>query len=426
MQYKDEAKALNIKVNKKRLENNLQALAEFGKNQNGGIDRNFGSEADFHARKWLIEMWKKELGAEAYIDPIANLWVRLQGSEALKPIVLGSHHDSVKNGGRFDGALGILLASEVLKRIKEEGLSLRHPLAIVSFSAEEPNPFNISTMGSRVSVGKVTKKQLKEAFDVNTKEKLEDAIKFVGGDVEKLENRLLNEGDLSAFIECHIEQGRNLFDKGLSLAVVNKVTGIYREKVKVKGESNHAGTTKMEFRHDALMAASELCLAFEKIIKSFNRPDVVGTIGWFNIEPNSANIIPGEANLIVEIRTPNSDIKEDIINKLTQCVEEIIRKREVELQREVILNQPEVTFDETVINALKKASEAINEEFMELVSMAGHDSVHMSDITRTGMLFVKSIDGKSHCPEEFTNIEDIEKAGNALLEAVLILDKELD
>lgn len=426
MHCKDGLKGINIKVNKQRIENNLKALSQFGKNENGGIDRSFGSEADFCARNWLKEMWKRELNVETYVDAIANLWVQIDGSEALKPIVLGSHHDSVKNGGMFDGALGIILASEVMKRIKEEKYKLRHPLTLVSFSAEEPNPFNISTMGSRVSVGKVVKKQLKEAFDVNTNGKLEDAIKFVGGDIEKIEGKLLKKGDLSAFIECHIEQGRNLCDKGLSLAVVTKVTGIYREKVAVKGEQNHAGTTKMEHRYDALMAASELCLAFEKIIKDIKRDDVVGTIGWFKIEPNSANIIPGEANLIIEIRAPKLEIKENIIKELTNSMEDIMKKRKINITREVILNQPEVFFDNTVINTLKKASEAINEEFIELVSMAGHDSVHMSDITKTGMLFVQSIDGKSHCAEEMTNIEDIEKAGNALIEAVLMLDKELD
>lgn len=421
-----EAESTHISVNKDRIENNLKVLSKYGMNENCGIDRNFGSEADASAREWLIDLWHRELNCKAYVDPIANLWVRLEGTENLKPIVLGSHHDSVKNGGMYDGALGVILASEVLMKIKEENIKLRHPLALVSFSAEEPNPFNISTLGSRTSVGKVSKEQLKAAFDNNTHIKLEAAVSKVGGDVDKIEKPLLKAGDLSAFIECHIEQGRNLFDKNLAIGVVSRVTGIYREKINIIGEANHAGTTQMEFRHDALLTASELCLAFEKIIKAFKRSDVVGTIGWINIEPNSVNIIPGKADLIVEVRAPKLEIKKMILNCFTGCIEDISRRRKANISREVILDQADVTFNDTVINSLKKASMSRGEEFMELVSMAGHDSVHMNDITKTGMLFVQSINGKSHCPEEKTNIEDIVKAGNVLLEAVLSLDKELD
>lgn len=417
---------MNITVNRERIENNLKQLSQFGKKESGGIDRSFGSEADVMARKWLINQWNKDLNCPVYIDSIANIWVTREGSEKLKPIVLGSHHDSVKNGGMYDGAMGIIIGAEVLQRLKENNCVLRHPIALVSFSAEEPNPFNLSTLGSRTAVGKLSKTQIEEAFDAERKLALEEAIKIVGGDVKKLGKAMLNAGDFAAFLECHIEQGRNLYDKGLSIGVVTKVTGIYREKISVIGESNHAGTTVMEYRHDALMAASELCLGFEKIIKEAQRKDVVGTVGWFKVEPNSVNIIPGQANLIIELRAPNCTIKDEILKKLLYFIDDIVTKRKVKILRTIVLDQKEVNFDATVINALKDTAKAMDEEFLELVSMAGHDSVHMTDIGRTGMLFVQSIEGKSHCKEEKTNMIDIEKAGNLLLNAVLKLDKELD
>lgn len=415
-----------IKINLDRLERNLFTLASIGRNKQSGIDRSFGSLADLQARKWLKELWKKALGAETKVDPAANLWAGIKGKETLPPIVLGSHHDAVPNGGMYDGALGVLMATEVVQTLKEQGTSLRHPLKVVSFSAEEPNPYNVSTLGSRAITGKLTEKVLQQHTHSETHEKLTDTIKNLGGDAAKLRSRLLKQGDIRAFLECHIEQGRNLFDSGTAIGIVTKITGIYREKIRIYGEANHAGTTHMKYRHDALLAGSELNTVFEKVILGSHRDDVVGTIGYMHVLPNSANIIPGEVELIAEVRTPDQHILKGMIAALTEQICQIEKNRAVRIEREVILNQDAVQMDSHIRQVLKRVLHSVDEPYLEIPSMAGHDAVHMAAIANTGMVFVPSINGKSHCPDEKTNMEDIEKAGNVLLQTVLILDKECD
>ncbi|MCL1632145.1 Zn-dependent hydrolase [Sporolactobacillus sp. CPB3-1] len=415
-----------ITVNEERIAGRLNQLAQYGINDHGGIDRSLGSRADMDARAWLKDLWKREVAADVSTDPAANLWAEREGSEPLKPIVLGSHHDAVANGGKYDGAVGVLLATEVVQALKESGYAHRHPLKIVSFSAEEPNPYNISTLGSRLITGALDSKQVSEAIHLQTGEKLSETLKKLGGDVTKISEHLLNSEDMGVFLECHIEQGRNLIDHGISLAVVSTITGIYREEVTIYGEANHAGTTMMKNRHDALLAGAELSLAVEKIVVALKRRDTVGTVGHFAVSPNSANIIPGEVHLIIEVRTSDGHVLNEILHQMNQKCAEIENKRQVHIKRKVILNQKAVPMDPLVRKTLQQSIKECNETYLDLPSMAGHDSVHMVPIARTGMLFVPSIGGKSHCPEEETKIEDIVKAGNVLIRTVMALDKELD
>lgn len=414
-----------LTVNSNRIFERLKILSQFGVNENGGIDRCFGSESDIKARNWIKNLWEKDIGIKTIIDPISNLWGCLNENLDLPAIIIGSHHDSVLNGGRYDGALGIILATEVIQIIKEKEINLRHPLKVVSFASEEPNKFNLSTLGSRVVAGKLNKKDIKDIKD-NNGIWLKDIISKLGGNINNLDLAKKSTKDVSAFIECHIEQGNKLFKKDLSVGVVTEITGIYREALQIIGESNHAGTTAMDERHDALIAASIICLKFERIIKSFKNDYVVGTIGHLVIEPNSVNIIPGNVKMILEYRTPNHELARIIYSKLMECISYVETERKVKIINKTILKQREVKMDNTVIDAMKKALYKMNEPFEEIVSMAGHDTVHMSDITKTGMLFVASVDGKSHCPEESTKNKDIIKAANTLLETILILDEELD
>lgn len=410
-------------INGKRLETWLEELAQFGMNEQGGIDRSIGSQADLDARNYLKALWQ-DMKLDLRTDGIANLWATYPGTaKGLKPIAVGSHHDAVPNGGKFDGAMGVLMATEVLKTIQESGIRLRHPYTVVSFTAEEPNPFNLSTMGSRSITGKITQEMLQQAQD-ETGRMLEDAIRCAGGDIAGLPGTYLNPGDLAAFIECHIEQGRNLYDRELSVAVVSRITGIYREMITVVGEANHAGTTIMENRHDAQLGACELSLILEDVVKQVNRTDVVATVGKMNVYPNSANIISGHVELIMEIRTPDRQIRDSILKEFQTRLKEVEMRRGIRFERKVNLDQSEVVMDDTVKRALAVGRSTVQKEPVELVSMAGHDAVHMSGIGKTGMLFVQSVEGISHSNQEFTRMEDIEKAANALLQAVLCLDQE--
>lgn len=416
----------NLVVNQERIQERLAALAQFGRNSNGGIDRNFGSAADLAAREHLISLLQTEIGAAVAVDPAANIWAKINTGSALPVIAIGSHHDTVQNGGKYDGALGIILAMEVLSVIQEQQLVLRHPLAMVSFTAEEPNPFQLSTFGSRTATGKLDPAKLQEVEDALHHLPLAAALAKAGGSLEKLGEARLSPDFLSAFVECHIEQGKRLENKGLSLAVVSGITGIYRETVRICGEANHAGTTLMRDRHDALLAASEFCLAFERILKNTKQDDVVGTVGHLEIFPNAVNIIPGETALTMEIRALEGAVTKAVVAGLAAPIAAIERKRGVRFSRSVLLDQAGVALDKTVMDKMVQAMEAMSEPYLTLASMAGHDATHLAGVTRSGMLFVRSIDGKSHCPEEDSRLDDIEKAGNALLQVILLLDKELD
>ncbi len=414
-----------MRINKDRIQHNLEKLALYGKDPRGGITRSIGSESELQARQWLLKK-AESLRASVSIDSIANIWIMTNGeNKDLKPITIGSHHDTVPNGGKYDGALGVLLGIEVMETIIENKIPMKHPFQVVSFTAEEPNPYNISTMGSRSITGKLKQEELEKATDCYTGQRLTESILKAGGNIADLNNAQLKKNDMAAFIECHIEQGRNLYKREKPVAVVSKITGIYREQITVHGDANHAGTTMMADRHDALLAASEACLALEKVVCDINRIDVVGTVGKLNIFPNAANIIPGSSEFILEIRFPDDTLKTNAIDEMTILLKEIAQRRGVTFERDVILDQAPVDMSPVIQNALTNAIDKSNNELISLVSMAGHDTVHMTGITDAGMLFVQSIEGKSHCADENTNIDDIEIAGNILLETVLALDKSL-
>ncbi len=416
----------DLKINKGRLEKNLFELAQIGKNEHGGIDRALGSEEDFKARKWLMNYWEKELGIDTRLDAIANMWVRRAGTEKLSPIVIGSHHDAVPDGGMYDGALGVLGATEILQTLAENHIQTRHPIEVVSFTGEEPNPYDVSTLGSKVLSGRLVTEDLRSLTSYIDGSSLAECIKHLGGNIEDAEAARIYAGDISAFIELHIEQGKRLYDKNLTSAAVNCITGIYRENITVYGEANHAGTTIMQDRHDAFLAASEFALAYEKLIRKENRDDVVGTIGYVKVYPNAASIIPGSAELILELRCCDEGIRQRVRAGIAKIVPEIEEKRGVRIERRLNLDQKEIMMERTIVDAVKRGIEMEGQEPLELVSMAGHDAANMQRVTDSAMIFVQSIDGRSHCPQERTDINRIEDTVNAMLHAVLILDKEMD
>lgn len=413
-------------INIKRLNDNLQSLSAIGRNELGGIDRILGSRPEREGRQWLVDYWNNNLNKKARTDSIANLWIKRDGEESLPSIVIGSHLDTVPNGGMYDGALGVLMATEIMQTLEDYKIATRHPVEVVSFTGEEPNPFNVSTLGSKVLCGRLGREDLIKLRSIEDGTTLQECVLKIGGDITKADNDLLTDKDISAFIECHIEQGRRLYDTNTAVASVSCITGIYRESVVIDGEANHAGTTVMKDRHDALLAAAELNIVFENIIKAFDSDEVTGTIGYMDISPNAVNIIPGKVRLILEIRACSSKVKNETIRILDTEVEKICKKRGLRINRTVNLDQPEMHMDKSVSAAINNAMEMTGQPQVSLVSMAGHDAANMQRITKSGMIFVQSIDGKSHCNEERTGINEIEKAGNAMLCALLLLDKELD
>lgn len=415
-----------VKINAPRLLQHLADLAQVGANPLGGIDRQLGSPGDSEARVWLKRLWQEEMGLTVTTDAIANLWVSAPQQNTARPIVIGSHHDTVPRGGAYDGALGVLMATEVMATIQENNITLRHPLQVISFTGEEPNDFSVSTLGSKVLCGRLLEEDLMQLKHRVTGEPLETAIARLGGDIHQVaEHARLAQDSIAGFIECHIEQGRRLYDAGERVAAVTCITGIYREIITVTGEANHAGTTIHRHRRDALNAAAEVTLAVEKIMYALGFDDVSATVGRMVVSPNSSNIIPGSVTLTLDLRTANPEHRSRALEFLAGEIERIASERHVTIERELNLDQSEMPMAPVVIEALEDGAEAIGEPRRELVSMAGHDAANMARLTSAGMLFVATIDGYSHCPQEDAPPEAIAAAAQNMLEAVLLLDRRL-
>ncbi|MGG0791857.1 M20 family metallo-hydrolase [Peribacillus simplex] len=412
-----------MKINIDRLLSDIKEYAEYGKNDQGGVTRPSFSQADHEVRARFIKELE-DMDLKVTIDGAANIWGRHKGNGKKQgSIVIGSHLDSVPNGGKYDGPLGVLMAKEIIKTLIENNVILDHDLEIVSFTAEESNDFNLSTFGSRSFVGRLKIEMLKDVFD-STGARLSDELIKAGGALDKFPMMKEMGKDKRAFIELHIEQGQRLESKNISMAVINRVVGTYRSKVRVIGQSNHSGTTMMEHRKDALTAVAEMILEVERHCQE-SSSSVVGTVGKLTVFPNAANIIPGRVDFIYEVRGETEEGIQHKINVIQGAWEEIARKRKVDIQHQVFLDQKPVVLDEDIVHILLSTAQEMEEPFMTFPSMAIHDAAHMAMITKSAMVFVKSIDGKSHCPEEYSLPKDIEKSGNLILQGIMNIDREL-
>ncbi|MCR5757466.1 MAG: hydantoinase/carbamoylase family amidase [Selenomonas sp.] len=415
-----------LKINRARLLSRLDALGEIGRNSAGGIDRQLGSEADEKGRLWLRKCWQEELGLQVIADGIANLWGMQPSPSSSKPILLGSHHDTVPNGGKYDGALGVLMATEILQTLQEQQVKLQHPLQLISFTGEEPNDFSVSTLGSKVLCGRLDAEQVSRMRHRRTGETLPQALARLGGNIQEVDAARLAPNRIAAFLECHIEQGRILDEKRQAIAPVSCITGIYREIITVCGESNHAGTTHYKDRQDALAAAAEIILAAETIMTKFDPAEIAATVGRLKVVPNASNIVPGKVMLSLDLRTANPRLRQQALAFWQEELANIQSRRSIKIQRELNLDQQEMPMDAEVIQALQDAAESTVQGTEPLVSMAGHDAANMARLTKSGMLFVRTTEGYSHCPRETAPDDAIEIAANTLLQAVLLLDRRLD
>ncbi|MDU2242578.1 MAG: Zn-dependent hydrolase [Paenibacillus sp.] len=414
-----------LAVNVARIAKMIEFLGTFGVNEAGGLDRTTFTPAELAARNWLKDCLR-ELQLDVRVDEAANIWGRRCGRDDRLPVIaFGSHMDTVPNGGKYDGALGVILALEVMTVLQENRMTTRHPLELVSFTAEEPNPFGLSTFGSRTVAGKLRRRDL-DGVRNGQGQLLIDALALAGGNASRFEEARREPHELAAFLEVHIEQGKRLLDRDIPVGIVTAITGIYREEITVLGEANHAGTTLMNDRCDALMAASEIMLAFEAVCREHPAAETVGTIGRITNDPNAANIIPGKVQFHLEIRGKKRSEIQEVIDGWEPCLAAVCERRGVQVERRLVLDQHPVAMDRLVADLCAAQADALGYLHDSLGSMAGHDAAHMASLTRSSMLFVPSLAGKSHCPEEESRIEDIEKAANVLLNSIIALDEQLD
>ena len=400
-----------IIISGERLQAALEQFANFGRTENNGVTRLALSAEDRLARDYFCSCCKA-LGMSVEIDDMGNIYAKLPGVEEKPPLVIGSHLDSVKKGGRFDGVLGVVAGLEVARALVENNIKPRIPLVIANITNEEGARFEPSMMASGVLSGKFDKAAMVKKKDV-AGISFEEALHSIG--YAGIEESRLKEA--AAFLELHIEQGPILERESLSIGVVECVLGMVCYEIQITGESDHAGTTPMDMRKDALFAANNLIGEARQKLSALNK-DLVFTMGRMNVLPNIHTVIPNKVVFSLEARH-----KDPLIIKQ---VEEIIlglkhsqANEGCDIQTEKLWDRSTVLFDEKICDLLEKSTKSLNYSYKRMVSGAGHDAQFLASYIPTAMIFVPSINGKSHCEEELTTWEDCAKGVNVLLETVL-------
>lgn len=407
-------------INKDRLWKTINDLAAITIENQPWTRRSFTAKYN-EGREWLINEMR-EIGLEVKKDEGANVIGRLIGTEPnLPPIVIGSHTDTVPNGGRFDGITGVLVGLEIVKSLVEHNIAIKHTIEIVDFTAEEPSEYGLSTVGSRAWSGNLTEEML--TYTNSDGQSLSAAISFAGGDPNNLFNCKKEKGTIALYLELHIEQGPVLLRKNANLGVVTGIVGIQRYKISVDGLPNHAGTTPMDMRNDALTAAAEMTLALEKVANEEFEQPVVGTVGVFNNFPNASNVVPGKVEFAVEIRSISEEVIDKVANDFLENVDSIGRDRNVNVQIENISRSSSIVINDEIKQLLHNSCRKVTDSVIELPSGAGHDANQMSLLAPVGMIFIPCKDGRSHCPEEWAEKEDLYLGAKAMLNAVLEFSK---
>ena len=372
-------------------------------------------------RKWL-EQAMRDAGAVTRIDAAGNLVGTIPGTRpVLGTIMLGSHSDTVPDGGRFDGIAGVVVALEVARALRDQGVVLEHTLEVVDFLAEEVSIFGVSCIGSRGMSGTRPAEWLARESDGLT---LEQGLLQVGGDPRLPAQR----DDIKAFLELHIEQGPVLQDDQRDVGVVTAIAGITRIEIVVDGRADHAGTTPMGSRQDALTTAAWIALGVEELGKALASGEAhfAATVGEFDMAPNAANVVPARVRMLIDARAERRDDMERFIDELDKGVAAIAEKTGVAVSEPRIVsdNQP-TPCDADLLDVLDAACERAGAKHRRMASGAGHDTAWMTRITKAAMIFVPCVDGRSHAPDEFATSEDIALGAAVLLDAVRALDVKL-
>jgi allantoate deiminase len=400
-------------INIQRLSKQIEELSLIGRTADGGINR-FSYTADEKRANELVATYMKAAGLTIHYDVVGNLIGSQKGTEDLPTILLGSHIDTVPNGGKFDGSLGVLVAIEVLHSLNEQDIALRHPIKIIAFKDEEGTRFGFGMIGSRAVAGTLSPIDLQRIGEDGMT--IEQAI---GIDPLPLSSAKLE--NIKLYLEVHIEQGKILERNNIAVGNVTGIAGPLWLKFRLIGLAEHAGTTPMNQRQDALVGASLIIAEVEKFAKQYD--STVATVGKLLVKPNGVNVIPGEVEWTIDIRDIDEEKRNNLEKDIQQFAEMIANERQLELHVSELQRVEPVHCDEIIQQAIKESIEDVGERVISLPSGAGHDAMQFKDRFPIGMIFVRSKDGISHNPKEFTSVEDIEKATKVLYTSIVKLDK---
>ena len=414
----------NLPLNADRLWADVMALADITDPARPYTRRSF-TALFLEGRAWLAQRFA-EAGLATRIDTAGNLIGRIEGSDpSLGVIAIGSHSDTVPAGGRFDGIAGVATGLEIVRALKDAGIKPRHSIEIIDFLAEEPSEYGLSCVGSRGMTGLLDNKMLDMTEPGG--EKLRDALRRVGGDPDGLERARRN--DIKAFLELHIEQGIVLESQALEIGIVTSIVGIRRVEIVFQGEADHAGTTPMALRHDALVAAANTVVSIRQAAEKLatEGPDYfVATVGILTVDPSASNIVPGRCKLIIDARTTNPALTARFVDAIDR--ESAVHATAAKVTRAAfatLSDGPPVACDTNLRSALRRGAEELGLTQTDLPSGAGHDAAFMSRIAPAAMVFVPCRAGKSHTPEEWADRDAIAAGAAVIYQAVRELDQTL-
>jgi N-carbamoyl-L-amino-acid hydrolase len=404
-----------------RLRARLERLSLFGRPGGGtfdsGVSRVAYSEADVAARAWLVDEIKGA-GLSPRIDPAGNVFARWPATGEAPSILFGSHIDSVPGGGNFDGDLGTLAALEVMQACQAAAITPRHPLEMVLWAHEESTAFGRGTAASRIVAGDLAAGDLDQMWNGLRRR---DGIKRLGGDPDRIEVAVRKPGAFHAYFELHIEQGGTLEKARTPIGIVEGIVSIHRFDVTVTGFANHAGTTPMAERQDAMLAASRLVIAVREAVTARPGPQV-GTVGRLEVTPNSPNVIPGRVTLSVELRDLSETTLAALADEIRQRARAIADTTRTEITMTLASRNPPALADKGMQSAIGHAAERAGLQAARLPSGAGHDAQMIAALCPMGMIFVPSIGGISHSPLERTTWDDCARGAAVLLGAILDID----
>jgi N-carbamoyl-L-amino-acid hydrolase len=403
-----------LRVNGQRINAHLAELSQFGKNPQGGVSRVAYSEADVQGRQYVMRLLR-EAKLDVGIDAAGNIVGRRAGSDRnLKPLVIGSHIDSVPEGGNYDGDVGSIGAIEVAQTLAENKIVMRHPLEVIIFANEEGG-----TIGSHAIAVGLTEKELN--LVTNSKKTIREGIKFIGGDPDKLAGVVRKPGDIAAYLELHIEQGGILYAEKINIGVVEGIVGINWWDVTIEGFANHAGTTPMNQRRDALLAAAKYIEAVNRVVNSVPGRQV-GTVGKIQSFPGAYNVIPGKVVTSLGLRDLDAAKTQMLFQKIQDEVRRIEQATGTRFEFKQTNSTPPAPTDLRIRRVIDEAAGQLGLTTKFMPSGAGHDAQEIAHCGPVGMIFVPSVDGISHSPREFSRPEDITNGVNVLLQTLLKLD----
>lgn len=402
-------------IQRERLVKDFEAMAQLTA-PGEGINRLAFTDADWAGRQYIIDRMT-DAGLSVEIDDFGNvIGYKIGKKPDLPAVMVGSHTDSVPNGGNYDGVVGVLSAIEVIRSMIDDGYEHDHTIAVVSFMCEESGRFGNATLGSKAMRGELTLQDLHHLVDKQGIS-LYEALKGRNLNPDGIET-MAYKRPVKSFTEIHIEQGKVLEHEQKTIGIVTGIAASERFYVTIRGNADHSGATPMNLRHDALCGASKIILGIEEIASMQEEPPVVGTVGVVEVTPGAMNVIPGAVKLGVDIRSISKVARNSVVTLVKEFIDITAEKRGLSYTIETIAQDHPVEMHPAMIREIEEAVKSVGVEYMTIPSGAGHDAMHWAEVVPTGMIFIPCRDGISHNPAEFAEMDDI-VTGAAVLDKVL-------